>query len=182
MNNTELYKQTENNLTLKQRKEIKKNMPALLLDTSGSMNWSVEPGQTRIGALRNIVNNLKMAGNIYYFNDVCQACLKDAIPNPAGGTMMSVAFNYLKSQGIKKVIMITDGEAVDKVEALNAVIGLELQVMFVGSGEVPEFLNELVRVSGGSFATKENLTLPKELTAKIQLLLGAGTGDQTICL
>jgi hypothetical protein len=47
--------------------------------------------------------------------------------------------------------------------------------MYIGSGEKPEFLNSLATKG---FATKEDLTKPKELTEKIQLLLGAG-GDET---
>lgn len=183
MSTQELTKQ-ESSLSLSQRMKIKKNSPVLLLDTSSSMTAYLEGETRRIDALRSIVSSLKVTGAIYSFNDRCSPCLKDAIPTPAGGTMMSQAFNYLKSQGHKKVIMITDGEALDKGAALSSVVGLELQVMYVGTGEVPDFLNQLVTASGGSFCTKEDLTLPKELGEKIQLLLEAGKQDAggTICL
>ena len=180
MTSNELAQQSTG-LSLKDRLSLKKTSTTLLLDVSGSMISECEPGHSRIQALRDIVAGISNVGQIYAFNDSFQPCLKDAIPCPCGGTYMSNAFNKLKQLGVANIILITDGEAQDKDSALEAAKGMKIQIMYVGPGECPEFLHELANVAG-SICTKEDITMPKELTTKIMLLLNAGKGDTTICL
>jgi len=172
-------------LSLVERLKLQKNTPALLLDTSGSMNSYGEGGtKRRIDSLRDILSTLP-TGKLFSFNDSCHPCLKDAIPNPTGNTYLSIAFEKLKSAGIKNIILITDGEANDKDAALASVEGLTLQIMYVGSGDTPDFLKQLA-AKAGTICTKEDLTMQKELTAKITLLLNAGSDNPreggSICL
>ena len=170
MLNQDLIKQ-ESNLTLVQKLKRLKNSPTLLLDTSGSMCFEIEPGVRRIDALRNIVKDLQ-AVNIYSFSSECQRITRDTIPDPSGSTYMSKAFRLLKENGVKNIILLTDGEcdSYDAETALEQAKGLNIQIMYIGSGEAPEFLKKLAACSG-SFCTIEDLKKPKELTEKLRLLI-----------
>ena len=173
--NQKIQKPQTSNLTLAQRLQLNKIAKALLLDVSGSMMSECEPGCSRIEALRNIVSNLPAVGRIFAFNNSCHPCLKDAIPNPSGGTFMANAFEHIKAKGISQVVLITDGEANDKANALASVVGLTVEILYVGPGDTPEFLLKLAKVAGGKVCTKEDLSKQKELTGKLTLMLEAGS-------
>jgi Mg-chelatase subunit ChlD len=172
-NENQIQKQTNSNLSLSERLKANRvsSDACLLLDCSSSMNCEVEPGTSRMQALRNIVQSLIRQPKCIAFNDYCQPCTKNTIPNPGGGTHMARAFEYMKAEGITKAVMITDGEANDKTAALESVKGLLVQIMYVGSGQKPAFLDELARASGG-YCTKQDLSKPKEIQNKIQLFIG----------
>lgn len=186
----ELTKQ-QSEMSLVERMKAKRvnNEIVLLLDTSGSMSTSIEPDLniliSRIDALRNIVKSLHENPTCYSFNDfIVRLSSKNEIPDPSGQTYMSHAFSFLKQQGIKDIILITDGAATDPFEALEEAKGLNIRIMYVGSDPRPSFLDELAKVAGGQIITSEDLKKPKELTSKIQLLLSSGdeTKKGTICL
>lgn len=170
----DITKASDTNLTLKERLALKRQPLAggacLLLDVSSSMSISIEPGERRIDALRKIVAAIPGNPPTYAFADNIRKIQKSEVPNPCGFTYMGVAFTALKLEGHKSVIMVTDGEASDKTAALQAVEGLTVQIMYVGSGPEPEFLKELAKKAGG-FCTLENLRKPKELAEKITRLL-----------
>lgn len=170
-------------LTLKERLERKKNPPkltdtALIVDRSGSMSYSLEAGQTKMQALRNIVNDILYQVDVYQFNDYCQKVTKDSINDPSGGTVMSRAIETVKQDGFKKAIMLTDGccNSYDKQATLAAVKDFDLRIMYVGPEPKPEFLDELAK-AGGSICTTEDLSKIKELTEKITLLLNPGNSN-----
>src|SRR5277367_2387927 len=145
----------------------------LILDVSASMSIDVEPGIRRIDALKNIVKSI--IGNpvtIVFSTNAKVADNKNAIPEPGGSTNMGIALNLAKSEGFSEILLLTDGEATDG-EAALLVEDIKVQIMFIGSGERPEFLNQLAAKSG-SFATTEDLKEPKALVNKIQLLLNSG--------
>ena len=169
----ELTKEAEKNLTLTERLHIRRNSATLLLDTSGSMSTDIEPGQSRIQALRNIVAGIAGSPTIFWFNDSYGQCCKDSIPDPKGCTYAGAALEHLKNLGNKSIIIITDGEITDKERTLLAAEGMNIKCMYVGTGARPEFLDKLANLCGG-WATTEDLTQQKKLTSKIQLLLGSG--------
>jgi len=178
---------TTSTLTLSQRMAARKlnNNTVLLLDVSGSMYSDIEPGKSKISALRDIVSNIPGSPVIFAFNDSTQGCTKNTVLNPCGGTKMSQALEHLKLRGHNKIIMITDGEAQDKEQTLISAAGMSIQILYIGAGQKPDFLDKLcAAAANGSFATKEDLKQTKELSAKLQLLLDSGekTKDQTICL
>lgn len=155
-------------LSLKERIALKRSRKALLLDISSSMNTEIEPGKTRLDALKDIVSGiptetLKIAFNSYAYT------VNEMPLHGSGATKMSLAIEMAKSMGYKAALMITDGEATDKLAALESIKGFDLQTMYVGSGERPAFLDQLSRK-----ATTEDLKMMKELTAKIVLLLEEG--------
>jgi len=161
---------------------MKRNATALILDLSSSMNEDCEPGRTKLEALYDIVAGLTGQFDIICFNDSAWKCSKDEIPtNGKGCTYMSTAIHLCKTEGIKAAIMITDGDASDKSSTLGAATGFGLQIMFVGGGKKPAFLDELAKKCGG-YCTKDDITLTKEITAKVQLLLGSGETKKDIQL
>ena len=161
------------NLSLTERLKLKKNQPALLLDISGSMDIEVEPGLRRIDALRNVVNSLEGSFICLAFNQTVQPCLKDSIPQPGGGTALSPALKEIKARNLRQAIIVTDGEVneYDQEFTLKESEGLTLKIIYVGSSEKPKFLEKLAKQTGG-FCDVEDLKQQKELTTKIQGLLG----------
>jgi predicted metal-dependent peptidase len=176
----EIQRNSNQNLTLKERLEIRKNSSVLLLDISGSMSYDLEPGHRKIDALQDIVKSLKTKPIIYTFSSGVQLADMTNPMVPTGGTRLGHALEYLKDKGHKKVVVITDGMVDDPGLCLELVNYFSLQVLYVGLGDPPEFLEKLAKM-GGNFCTKEDLSKPKELTGKIQLLLGEGKSS-SICL
>lgn len=172
----ELQKSTETNLTLVERLKISRSSSCLLLDVSTSMNSDVEPGKTKMEALVDIVEGLTGNPVTYLFGSTVRKVNRNEVPRKAtdGATNMAPALRQIKLDGFKSAIMITDGDATDKSQTLIEIEGVSLQIMYVGSGNKPDFLDELAK-KGGTFCTKQDLKLTKELTAKVQLLLGDPT-------
>lgn len=178
---SDIQKTTTSSLSLKDRLNVKRNMPCILADISGSMSSNCEPGCRKIDALRSIIADLDGDPDVFAFHSRVDKVAKDYIPEPQGSTFMGRAFAHLKREGFRKVVMITDGEATDKDDALIEVEGLELKILYVGAGNKPSFLDDLAAKAGG-FCSKEDLKFQKELTGKIQGLLGPARGSDTICL
>src|SRR5260370_23046277 len=137
------------------------------------MDISIEQDKSRVQALRDIVACIKGDISVYYFNNSCEKIGKNNIPNPKGYTYMANAFRKIKADGYKEVILITDGEATDKEEAVIEAKDLKIEIIYVGGVNKPKFLDDLAGQSG-STATVQDLKKPKELAKKIQLLLESG--------
>lgn len=169
-----LSKAFPSNLSLAERRKLKQSgaIPALLLDVSGSMVLEIEDGSRRIDALRSIVKNLDAVGQVFAFSHRTEEITKDSIPEPAGGTYLGAALKHLKDKGITNAVVITDGEASDTDFAREQAVGMNLKIMFVGTGKRPSLLDEI-----GSETSTEDLKQIKELTGKVQLLLTDGTGQ-----
>ena len=182
----EIQQDGKRSLTLSERLALKRGITkfAILCDDSGSMFTDVEPGQSRIDVLRNIVKELADAP-IIVFSDDARIADKNSIPEPCGGTYFSKALQLAKDHGILNVVLLTDGANAKSDEAITLEIakGMNIRIMYIGTGERPEFLSKLANQSG-SFATTEDLKKPKEIKEKIQLLLDAGKQEQKgpICL
>ena len=167
---SDITKATDQNLTLTERLKLKRSCSVLLLDCSGSMNEDVEPGRSKASALRDIVSGLDQ-NHFFWFNSTFGECTKDTIPNPSGNTYLAALLNDIKSKGHRSVIILTDGDINDKFATLLARRSLAIKVMYIGAGQRPAFLDQLA--SAGN-ATTEDLKETKQLTNKIQLLLGSG--------
>lgn len=147
----------------------------LLLDVSGSMAESCEPGRSKIEALREIVITLRCAA-IYAFADRAAPCAATAIPEPGGQTMMSLAFQRAKRDRHTACVLITDGlpsELEDDV--LRAAAGLRIEIFYVGPSPKPAILDRLARAGKGT-AHQSSLRADarKMLTTKIAGLIEAG--------
>jgi len=172
--NDKIKRTANSNMTLLERyksRQLSKNI-AIILDLSSSMNCHVEPGQSRLDVMKQILKSLRLSNSkIYGFNDDAFVVQDITTLKANGLTYMSKAFELVKNHGFKDALLLTDGFPSDADDALQSVKGLNLKIMYIGSGDKPEFLDRLAAVCG-SFCTVEDLTRPKELTTKIQLLLG----------
>lgn len=180
MPSQELEKQSEQHLTLSEKLALRRSNSdyVLLLDTSGSMSTDIEPEVSRISALRKIVQDLSTNPKMFFFESHFGECTKETIPVPAGCTYLAPLILHLKSIGVTKAIVITDGEMTDQLNTLDACKDFQLKIMYVGSEQRPEFLDKLAAQSGG-FATTEDLKAQKQLTNKIQLLLDFGSSKES---
>ena len=159
---------------------------ALLLDTSSSMAVTVECQDNQpvkaIANLRTLAEPFKHLRK-FSFNNTTQE-IGDWIPDPKGGTNLADAFNYLKQQGCKQIVLLTDGQPDNEYEALLEAEGLHIDIYYIGSGPVPEFLLQLARQSGGSVGsshlTQDNLTQIGQTIAGY--LEGGQTDEGKICL
>jgi len=146
----------------------------LLLDISGSMFDLAEPSVSKIDALRKIVNMLNPK-RTFVFSDSCWEIQGKNVPNPQMDTWYSRAFEVVKASGATDCVMVTDGIPSDPLQALEAVRGLRLEIIYVGPEPRPTYLDDLARACGGSIATA-SLAAAKQLqlAAKIRGLLTQG--------
>lgn len=142
----------------------------LLLDVSGSMSDQVQPGgRAKIDALRDIVRTLT-APHIYAFARACKRINRETIPEPDGGTRLDLAFARIKSNGMTRAVLITDGLPDDEDAAIREARGLALEIFYVGPAPRPDFLDRLARAAkAGSSA--HMASLQPALAARVQRLL-----------
>src|SRR3989304_5281389 len=152
---------------------------ALLLDTSYSMTATVEyqDGQPvkAIDNLRTLTEQFKHIRKFSFDSRVQE--IGNWIPEPTGGTDLAGAFNYLKQQGCRQIVLMTDGCPDNEESALTAAIGLHIDIYYIGSGSTPDFLNRLAKQSGGSVGS--SLLTSDNLTQIGQTIAGYLEGGQT---
>lgn len=148
----------------------------LLLDVSGSMADPAEPGVRKIDALRRIVQSLQ-APSIFAFSRVCKRVTRETIPEPGGGTALHVAFARIKSHGVSRAVLVTDGLPDDEDAALREAQGLALDIFYVGPAPKPEFLDRLAQAarpgSRAEMASLANAAAPA-LQQRVRLMLTDG--------
>jgi len=146
--------------------DVKRNT-CLLLDVSYSMNdvCDFETGEKSIDALIEVAKSFKETRTFLFADRIKEAPVtileyhKDVV---GVSTNMKQAFEFIKQRGIKHTVLVTDGEPDDEEGALQAAKGLVLDIIYVGSGQIPEFLCNLARITGGqssllSFQDKKRL-------------------------
>lgn len=127
------------------RMEFSGEQPVLLLDTTGSM-WG-----SPIKKLREAIRPFSGIRRFWYNDSISELGQGDEIPEPKGGNNEPKAFNFLKSLGIKHLILVTDGHPDDPPGALRAAAGLKIDIIYIGPEPVPQFLRDLAGATGGSF-------------------------------
>lgn len=172
--------QNNSTLSLTERLKRKRSRPALFLDRSGSMDDIIEPSRTKMDALKDIVKSLEGSFDIWWFDSYCARVSQDEVQNlhPRGGTWLSPPIKAAKAAGHKEAVVITDGDVnlEDQERTLLESEGITLKIIYVGLEEnKPKFLEDLAKKTGG-FCSKEDLTLTKELSEKVQGLLGPVEG------
>ena len=158
----------------------------LLLDTSYSMTTIVEYQDNQpvraIDNLRTLAEQFKHLRK-FSFNSTVQE-VGSWIPEPTGGTDLAGAFDYLKQQGCKQIVLMTDGMPDNEYESLLKAEGLHINIYYIGYGQVPDFLLQLAKQSGGSVGnsllTSDNLTQIGQTIAGY--LEGGQTDESKICL
>jgi hypothetical protein len=120
----------------------------LLLDTSGSMMEMAEPGLTKIEALNQVVKLLNPEA-CYEFDWTCRKADRTTIFEASGSTNLLEAFQVVKQDGLKEMVLVTDGEPTsDRDLTLAAAKDLKVEIVYVGPEPRPEFLNQLAVVCG----------------------------------
>jgi hypothetical protein len=142
----------------------------LLLDTSASMYGSP------IQELRKVVKQ---------FPDITRVCFNSRvqiippggyIPDPSGGTDLASGIHSVKVEGFTSAVLITDGEPNSQPAAISAAkqTQIHLDIVFVGSGTEPPFLQELARACGGT-CQSGSLEFTAQLVNTVTALLGAAS-------
>lgn len=150
----------------------------LLIDTSGSMEATIRSGKRRIDALREVVADIKKAGDVpmIAFGGPYDAQVRfvDGVPEPDGGTPLHIAIPYAKEYGATRLVVISDGvpDLADQSMQEARTFGGRIDVVFVGnegdSGQM--FLNALASATGGTQFTGD-LGNTKKLTSQVIGLL-----------
>jgi len=148
--------------------------PVLLLDGSGSMGWETkDPEKSRWEALNEIVASLPGDLRKFVFSNACKEVfsLHDL---PSGGTRLASAFAHVKSEGIRHVILITDGEPTEpEYRCVDEARGLKVDIFYVGPGDEPtDVLKRIARQCGGQFNSVDLVMDQALLVSSIRGLLG----------
>ena len=150
----------------------------LLLDTSGSMASEADnPGERRIDALRGVVAMLRNKGLLFK-----QACFNsgvvwsDVVTEPAGGTNLSGALEFIEKINPRHVIIVSDGEPDNKEAALAVAkrLGCKIDVFYVGPKSCVEHRDFLLSLATSTGGTSEAVSF-KELEVKIAGMLSDGS-------
>lgn len=147
----------------------------LLLDTSSSMSIHCSNGKARIKMLREVVEKLP-TGRMFSFNCDVEEIFGDEIPEPCGGTNMEKALYKADQEGLSRAVLITDGEPNSRERTLVAAraTGIKLDIVYIGDGEMPPFLQELADICGGSCSV-DDISETALLADKVKGLLGQGS-------
>lgn len=149
----------------------------ILCDVSGSMDSHVsyEKGSQRaIDVVLGVLENFAGA-NFYEFSTHCKKVSR-VTDTPNSGTNMGGAFLKVSSDGIKEIILLTDGAPDSEQHALDAAkqTKLKINIIYIGPAPTPPFLTSLANINGGVFTSVELIKAGanKELETKIRGLLG----------
>ena len=158
---------------------------ALLLDTSYSMTSVVESldGQPvrAIDNLRTLAEEFRHLRKFSFNSTITE--IGGWVPEPSGGTDLAKAFRYVKEQGCKQVVLITDGQPDSPEDALYEARGLHVDIYYIGPQPCPDFVHQLALQCGGTVGqsdlTSENI---KQIGQTIAGYLEGGTDESKICL
>lgn len=144
----------------------------LLLDVSGSMDDRVD-GAPKIDLLREVVRGLD-APAIFAFAAGCKRVTRETIPNPHGGTALHRAFLRIKSHAYTRAVIITDGLPDDEDAALREVVGLSVEIMYVGPAPKPAFLDRLAAAARAGSQAHQTSLASRTVQERVRLMLAAG--------
>ena len=149
----------------------------LLIDVSGSMLDRVNNEQTKFSIMQNILNDIQ-GYRRFAFDDFCREIKQDELlPRTMGGTRMHLAFEEIKKNNLKHIILVTDGIPDNEELALDAAKGLNIDVIYIGPKPVPDFLKKLTSLNNGVFTNIDLLSAGgiKVLENKIKGFLNGET-------
>ena len=150
---------------------------ALLIDISGSMRDLIPPSfeVSKYQIMQQILEKIP-AQNKFCFDTHCERFTK--LPKPRGNTALHKAFDYIKTQNLSEVILVTDGQPDSEALALESARDLKIDIIYIGPKPVPDFLINLAELTNGSFVDANQATLLlngtiKEIENKIKGFLNA---------
>jgi hypothetical protein len=155
----------------------------VLLDTSSSMAELVG-AQRRIDVLHSILATVLPPARatsdvrLVAFNSVVRELDGARVPEPAGGTALHLALEFVAPMRPVQVIVISDGEPYDPEAALRAARALDCHIVTYFCGDernhaAVAFLRALAWCSRDGFgqAAVSDLRDPARLTAELRLAL-----------
>ncbi len=129
--------------------KIKNKNKVLLIDVSGSMSDRINSEATKWSIMNNIIQDLT-GFRRFAFNDDCYEILENQrMPHAWAGTAMHRAFDKIKNENLKEVILVTDGFPDNAELALKSAEGLKMNIIYIGPLPVPDFLNKLASQCSG---------------------------------
>lgn len=153
----------------------------LLVDCSGSMDTRVRSGERKIDALRKVVSTLRESHPVPVaaFGALgADVQVIDTVPEPSGGTPLHRAIQFGTREGATHLVVVTDGQPDSEGAAFDAAreFGNPIDVFYIGDGNDSgaRFATELATRTGG-VVNMTDLGQPKQLAAKIRLMLGDGS-------
>jgi hypothetical protein len=156
----------------------------LLCDVSGSMsalldsNENIHEHVTAIDVVNSLVKDFPGA-DVYEFYTHCNKIPKDYVMSPKGSTNLTGAFATVKSQGVKELVLLTDGAPDNPQEALRESQGLVLNIIYIGPAPTPDFLLKLGGVGSNKIDSVKLLRASsakegkEQIASKIKGFLGA---------
>ena len=148
----------------------------LLLDRTGSMmagvgnDWSMD-GPSRIEELRKLAKEFPGVRKFQYSDSIEELREGQEIGRPSGGNNEPKAFSYLKTLGMRHVLLLTDGGADDPKAALVAARGLKFSIWYIGPHPAPGFLFDLAAQSGGKFNPNADLAEMQKIIKEVKDVL-----------
>ncbi len=144
----------------------------LLLDCSGSMRESCDNYVSKIDELWKLVGQFPGVRR-FAFSHNCQEIPQGKVQAAGGGTNMAAAFSFVKAQGIKHAVLITDGMPDDAAAAIKHADGLKVDIFYVGPDPAPPFLKQLSTATGGQYGQATFGSGSKSLASAVRGLLEA---------
>src|SRR6267142_5892088 len=123
----------------------------LVIDISGSMGDRINNEQTKWSVMNNIIKDIEGYRRFAFSDDCSELDREQNLPRPYAGTAMHKAFEEIKRNNIKSIILVTDGMPDSQELALDAAKGLNIDVIYIGQLPVPEFLKKLTSLNNGVF-------------------------------
>jgi hypothetical protein len=150
----------------------------LLCDVSGSMASQVgtEQNVRAIDVVNDVIQNFSGA-EIWEFSSQCRRIVNNKLSPPLTSTNMGRAFATIKNNGVKEIVLLTDGQPDSEDDALTNAQGLIINIIYIGPHPIPTFLQKLARMTKGKFEDVELIlkgaSAAKELENKIKGFLNA---------
>lgn len=124
-----------------------------LCDVSGSMNQPIDVDWRKIDTLRELISQLEempvwlFSGETWRFDRDEPEALENI--EPLENTDLAGALTTLKTEGYKRVLVLTDGIPDSEPDALRAARGFyEIRVRYIGKPPIPSFCEQLARAAG----------------------------------
>lgn len=149
----------------------------IVADVSGSMSEAAGPGKRRIDVLREALSlTLPDTGaRVIAFSSTARLVEGATLPDPSGGTALHRAISLAASLGMRRLLVMSDGQPDDAGAALLAAreFGGPVDVIYCGPDNdltAKEFMARLAQQSGGQSVNRSYAAGPRLIAQDIKRL------------